>query len=643
MTGEELIDSIKQLCTSDAAADDALLRKLADCDDPGMLAEAGRLLAEVSADQLIVSGRTAGPLRVAVTGSFTTTMVARLVRACALAAGIAVTVHECPFDQTAVQLTDPDSDLARFDPEVTLCLLHDGALLPRDWDPTDLPALRAHVDAELDRFQAAVAGFAARASGTVLVHTVPLARTERDTVIGFRGKAALALLWREANIKLLKLPERSPTTYALDFESVLADTPGPVRDERLYRFAGMAWKPHVELAYAREAAKFLRAVAGRSRKCLVLDLDGTLWGGVVGDDGPAGIELGSLYPGNCYVDVQHRAAALRRQGVLLLVASKNEQAVVDAVFAEHPEMVLRAEDFAATAVDWQPKDANLRRLAAELDLGLDSFVFADDSAFECALVRGSLPQVETVHLTGDPSAHARRILEAGFFDTLDTTETDRGRTELYRARRIRKELAVTFASPEEFLEQLDLRVTVRPADAYSLPRVVQLGLRTNQFTMTGRAHSEAATRAMAHSPDHLVLAFEVADRLGREGVVGGVWITRGPRRWLIENFVMSCRVFSRGVERAVLQNVIDRALAAGATTLDAHFRPTTRNYPASLLYPDTGFVHQDDADGVVHYALPLAPRPDLAPPWIALEHENEPGHENPHQNEENHADVRDLG
>ncbi len=548
------------------------------------------------------------PLRVAVAATFTADGVVPLLRSALERAGIAPDLHLCPFGQVETELSAPDSGLAEFAPDVTLVLAHDGAFLPVSWDPTQLERLEDAVRARLASLESAVAG-----RGTVLLHTVPLSRVEQRTIVSYRGRAALGRLWRWLNSELLELVERHPSVHVLDFEALLADEAGPVRDERLHRYASMAWSATAEQAYAREAAAFCRAVAGLSAKVLVLDGDNTLWGGVVGDDGVDGIELGSLYPGNAHVDLQRRALALRRQGVLLALASKNSAVVVEQVLAEHPGMVLRAPDFVAQAVNWRPKDANLRELAAELNVGLDSLVFADDSRFERELVRQALPAVRVVPLDGDPAGFSDLLFADDHFAVLETTETDRSRTDLYRARRERHHSAA-FSSPEEYLSGLELVVSVCEATAYDLPRLVQLSLRTNQFVMVRGAHSESDTRTYTTSRDRLLLAISVSDRFGDEGVVGGIWVSCGEEEWTVDNFVLSCRVFSRGVEHAALQAVVDRAIAAGADRLDAAFVATERNQPAQAFYPSVGFGLREPSG----HTLPLHPAPALKPAWATL-------------------------
>ena len=611
MIDDGLVGRFRRLLAPGAAADPSLQAALREVEDPATLAAVGWLLERVPPELLAAERTALRSLKVAVSATFTADGVVPLLRALLLRDGIAASLHLSGFDQLTVDLTDPDSELARFGPDVTLALLHDGAFLPGGWDPADLSGLSAALRERLDLLGAAVAGFTARTGGRVLLHTVPLSAVERTSVVSYRGRAELGRIWRELNTGLLALS--AGPVHTLDLEAVLVDTAGPVRDDRLAAMAGMAWTARTEAAYAREAAAFCRAAAGLARKVLVLDLDNTLWGGVAGDDGPEGIELGPLYPGNAYVDLQRRARMLRRQGVLLAIASKNDPALAAAVLARHPGMVLSADDFVARAVNWEPKDGNLLAIAAELNLGPAALLLADDSPFECGLVRSALPEVGVLQLGSEAATHAARLLAGDQFTVLETTPTDLDRGALYRAEAGRRRFSAGFESTVDYLRELGLHVAVRPADEFTLPRLAQLCLRTNQFTFTGPG------RAATPASDPLVLAFDVRDRFGREGVAGGVWLDRRPDGWRIDNMVMSCRVFSRGVEHAVLQHVADLAAAAGAPRLTAALRFTGRNGPAAAFLPAAGFARTGPDGDLVRYALPLDPPPALAPDWVTLD------------------------
>ncbi|MFD0574863.1 HAD-IIIC family phosphatase [Dactylosporangium darangshiense] len=615
MTG--LLARTRRLLAPDARADPDLLTELGRTSDIAAAREAGRLLAGIPGRR--VTGRELRPLRVAVATTFTCDAVPAFLTIALLASGIDAEVHLTAPDQFLVELNDPSSGLARFRPDVTLCLLDEAMFWPSELDGTDLPALREELHRRRDALAAALRALQARSAAQVLVHTVPLPQIRLRSIVAYRSRAALARLWRELNIDLLDLAEHIDGVHVLEWEALLVEHAGPFRDARRHRFAAMSWSPSAQRLYATEAARFCRAAAGMSAKCLVLDLDNTLWGGVLGDDGPEHLDVGTLYPGNAYLETQRTALALRRQGVLLAISSKNDPDLVERVFAEHPGLALRTADFSTTAVNWLSKDGNVAAIAEELGIGLDSIVFADDSRFECELVAGFLPSVNVVHLAGDPAEHAGRLVTEGHFDVLSTTDTDRQRPELYRARAERqRHRAEHPASAAEYLRTIGLSVSVRTADAFMLPRIRQLRLRTNQFTLLGPGAGPPDTEAADGTRDRRVLGFEATDRFGDEGLVGAVWLAGDGRRWLIENFVMSCRVFSRGIEFAVLQDVIDRAVAASAVRLDASFRSTGRNGAAKAFLDEAGFAPTGAAEGVARYTLPLVPAPSPCPDWITL-------------------------
>jgi FkbH-like protein len=616
MDSATLLDRLRRLHDADADPDPQLWPALGELSGTAERARVGRLLAGLPARLVAGDERRLSPLRVGVTGTFTTDGLTPLLRTALLAAGINAELLPTGYGRLMLDLGDPASELAEFAPQVTLCVLHDEALLPADWNPADLAGLTEQLCARAREIGEQAAAFAARTGSAVVLHTVPLSLLEYRTVISQRGRSELARAWRRANLVLLDLADGDPALHVLDLDVLVAGAAVALRDERRWRFARMAWTPGVEDLYAAEAAAFCRGLCGRTGKVLVLDLDDTLWGGILGDVGPDGIELGTLYPGNAYLELQRRAKLLRQQGVLLAIASKNSPELVDQVFAEHPDLLLRADDFAARAVDWEPKDANLRQLAETLNLGLDSFVFVDDSAFERELIRTSLPEVAVVRSDGDPAEVALRLLDARLFDVPELTAADRERSERYRAAAQRRSSRDAAGSTEGFLATLELCVRVRPADAYAAPRVAQLLRRTHQFNASAVAWSEAELRASSDADDRIVLVFDVRDRFGAEDGVGAVLLLTGADRWTITNVVMSCRVFSRGIEFAVLHDVARRAAAAGAVELRAQFTSTDRNGPARAFLDAAAFGPPDSADGQRRLALRPMPR---VPEWIRLE------------------------
>jgi FkbH-like protein len=364
--------------------------------------------------------------------------------------------------------------------------------------------------------------------------------------------------------------------------------------------------------YAREVGHLARQITGQAKKVLALDLDGTLWGGVLGDDGPDGIQLADGLRGEAFRAFQRVVKQLGSQGVLLAAVSKNDQEPVAAVLRDHPAMTVREEDFVRVVANWRPKPDNLAELAEDLNLGVDSLVFVDDSRYECGLVRHALPSVAVVELDAEPAMHIEALLRDGWFDTRELTAEDRTRVAKYREELARKDFLDGFDSLADYLRQLNVTVRLAQADDRDVPRVSQLTLRTNQFNMTSRRLQPAEVRDLLADPAALVLAVQTGDRFGDNGLVGAVFAHRAGDAVHIDNFVLSCRVFSRGVEQACLSSVLHYAQAGGAAHVVGRYRATAKNGKIKDFYPRNGFTTLADDGATATFRHDLAEIP--APP-----------------------------
>lgn len=617
MTAHDVVGAIAARLREGSRLEPGLASALRARCDAATLLEVGELLESApDASHDVGGGRP--PLRIAVTATFTVATVGPILRASLFAAEIPAQVDVGGHDQLAAALGDPESSLAQAKPDVVVCALHDGAILPQTWDPTDLAALRDTALTRVQRITELISAFAARTGCTIVAHTIPLTSVEWRSIISHRDRARLGQLWREVNGRLLDLAQRSPNCHVIDMEMALVDTAATHRDPRLHAYASMSWSQATEALYAAEVAALCRGLCARQRKLLVTDLDNTLWGGVVGECGVDGLELGPFYPGNAFVDLQRRLGMLRRQGVLLAISSKNDSETVAEVHARHPSMILTENDFVATEINWGSKVEAIQSIARRLNIGLGSIVFVDDSAWECHHVGLSLPEVEVVRLDGDPSSFAGQLLAGGRFDVPGLTATDLVRTDLYRTEMRRRELADVAVTHEDYLRSLDLRVTVHPAEPVLVPRVVQLLARTNQFNTTGLRLSAEGVRSAIAAADQHVLVVDVADIFATEDTVSAIVLTAVENQWRIQVHVMSCRVFSRGIEFAVLQHVAELAHGHGAHRLLADVIPTTRNGPARDAYERAGFRPAEDVGTTTATTLelPLSRLPNLRPAWI---------------------------
>ncbi|MBV9823132.1 MAG: HAD-IIIC family phosphatase, partial [Actinobacteria bacterium] len=499
------------------------------------------------------------------------------------------------------------------EPDVLACLMEESFFLPGDWNGGDVEAVTEHLRARFAEFRSLIESVTRRSTATLVLHTLPLPVEVRESFVSWRAKAALAAAWSQLNADLLGLAAEYRQVLVVDLVSELAEQPVPVRDARLHRYADLPYTDGALHVLARQVARIVQARLGLSRKVLALDLDNTLWGGVLGEVGATGVELGGLYPGSCYRNLQRSTRRLREQGVILVLASKNDAEIVSDALGNHPEMLLRSDAFSVTAVNWSPKADNLRQAAESLSLATGSFVFMDDSPFERGQVASELPEVALVAADGDPSHLVRSLLAPGWFDVLDLTETDRDRPALYRTRALRNEFEGSFGTSEDYLQALNISLEVEPITPFGVARVAQMAARTNQFNLTGIRFDEARTAAMASDPGHLVASLSVSDRFGDEGVVGALWVECGADTWRVLNMVLSCRVLSRGIELAAVDWLARRASDAGATTLQGSFVPSAKNGAAAGFWKRAGFAPAD-SDGT--FTLDLRDGWDPAPSWI---------------------------
>lgn len=345
--------------------------------------------------------------------------------------------------------------------------------------------------------------------------------------------------------------------------------------------------------YGELTARLIAAQRGRSAKCLVLDLDGTVWGGVIGDDGVEGVVLGNgSAVGEAHLALQAYAKRLRARGVLLAICSKNEPEIVAAALRDHPEMLLRREDISAMAVGWGDKAESLRSIAAELNIGLDSLVFVDDNPFERERVRQALPMVRVPELPKDPALFVKCLSDAGYFEAVSFTAEDAERADLYAADMQRESLQAEIGGVETFLEQLQMVAIHGPITRTELTRATQLINKTNQFNINAVRRSDAEVAALAEDPAAVTLQCRLVDKFGDNGVVA-VLILRtssdDPAALEFQNWVMSCRVFGRGLEHECLNIAAELALARGARILRLEFKPTEKNAVAKNALAALGF------------------------------------------------------
>lgn len=372
---------------------------------------------------------------------------------------------------------------------------------------------------------------------------------------------------------------------------------------------------------ARRIASSSRGFGSHFYKVLVLDCDNTLWGGVIGEDLLGGIKLGPYdYPGNIFWRMQHEFAALERSGILLCLCSKNNPADVDEVLQNHPDIVLKSSQIVVKKVNWNDKPSNLRELAKELNVGLDSMIFLDDSSFECEAVRQQLPMVKTMQVPGTLSEYPRLVREIKeLFLAGGIAADSRGKTEQYRQRADAVALQAQFDSQDAYLASLELKVELSCNAAASVTRISELSMKSNQFNLTTQRVSEAEVTQMMQSPDSAVYSLTVSDKFGKAGLTGVVFVHYLDGVAHIDNFLMSCRVIGRGVETAIWAHLANNATQRGCTALRAVYTPSAKNAQVADFYDRLGLpLTQETAEGAKHYSVALNTFTPPVTPWIEL-------------------------
>ena len=399
------------------------------------------------------------------------------------------------------------------------------------------------------------------------------------------------------------------------------------RDGRMFLASRLPVSSEFFAVYTRGLVRAFSAIFRAPRKVLCTDLDNTLWGGVLGEDGPEGIATGSAFPGSCFLEYQRYLKQLSSRGILLAAVSKNNEADVREAFRlRADDLALRLDDFVACKIGWGEKSEAIRELANELSLGLDSFVFVDDNPVECAAIRQVLPEVVVVGAPVDePWKLVGMLADLPCFDATVVTEDDANRAVEYKAQAQRAELANAAGGRDEFLGSLGIVCTFQSALQAPLARAVQLLAKTNQFNLTTRRHSAAEVEAFASAPGGQAIVVRVRDRFGDAGVVGLALACMEGDTCRIDSLLLSCRVIGRGIETALLARIGQHAARSGARRLIGEFIPTTKNAPCASFYPDHQFTRQGRSEAnaaeSVFFEFDLTGSDVTTPPWIAVEGE----------------------
>ena len=542
----------------------------------------------------------AASLRVALLSDASTQHLAPLLRVLLSQRGFDCNTYEAPFDAIELEVHDNRSGLFEFSPDVVVILNAVQALRSRFHQRAGSTAdFLDETTAKLTRIWKSISS---RTHAIILQSTFVIPYERYFGNFDHKTSDSFSSVVSALNYRIVSQAKEFGAVFINDVDFVACWTGRKGWfDDRFWdlakSFAALERLPYL----ASNIVNIICAHRGQVVKCIVLDLDNTLWGGVVGDDGVERIQLNAHGEGEGFHRLQLYLKELKQRGVLLAVCSKNDLANALAPFERHPEMVLKREDFACFIANWEDKAHNLQVIQETLNIGLESMVFLDDNPFERNLVRGLLPAVIVPELPEDPADYVRSIAELELFEVTNFSAEDQQRAELYRKEAVRKEQQSSFSTVEEFLQSLDMRMSVAPFDEYQLPRIAQLMQRSNQFNLTTCRRSEGECSALRDNSNYLTFSVTLADRFGDHGLISIVIAEIRGGELALTDWLMSCRVLKRGVEQAVMNHVFQCAGELGVREVSGEFHPTAKNGMVSDFFGQFGFTSVSQSGGITRW------------------------------------------
>jgi len=535
-----------------------------------------------------------GFVKIGILGSFTLNGIKETLNVKCDEAGFLLKPYIGKYNQYNQELLDSSSGLYSFKPDLTILFLDLRDFLGEHYHfPYRLTAQkrRSLVREKMERILCLVRAFTKYGTGKLILKNFSVPTHSTMGILESKQEFGFFEMVRSLNRSLEEKFRENPRVYVFDYDNFL-NRHGKLEasDDKMLYLADMKLNQNLIPPLCDEYMRYIKAIKGKTRKCIVLDLDNTLWGGIVGEDGFDGIKLGPTSPGNAFMEFQKYLLSLTERGIILAINSSNNQQDAIKVIKEHPYMVLKEQHFASIKINWDNKPNNMIEIAKELNVGLESLVYIDDDKRNRQLMREMLPRVLVLELPEDPALYLRALKDCTDLDALHITEEDRKRGLMYVQERERKDVRLLFDDMAGFLAHLEIRVKIAKADSFSIPRISQLAQRTNQFNLTTRRYGEETIRSIMQKDGYEVYSISVEDKFGDSGISGAVIFKKKGDSLFLDNFLMSCRVLGKGVERTVIAFCVEKARKAKTRYLICEYIPTEKNAIARDFLADSGFV-----------------------------------------------------
>ena len=572
-----------------------------------------------------------GSVRIAYLGNITFEPLPDYVEIIAACRGLTTSAYIGGYDQYVQELIDDHSALNAFAADIVFINLSLRELAPElvsNFSYLSLDQINATKEMILAKTVNTVSLALETQQATVLISNFPCPAHFHLGIADQKQEVGESAFYADLNLEMKKRFRDESRVQVFDMEQLVSNYgKNNAYDEKLYYLAKVPWQEDFYLSIADQLVRHIAAASGQAKKCLVLDLDNTLWGGVLGESGIHGVKVGhGDGEAEAFYDFQCKIRALKNRGILLGICSKNNLADVEEMFAQRTDMPLRLEDFSALEVSWDMKHEGLSRIADKLNIGFDSLVFVDDNPAECELIRQMLPQVDTLLLPNDPSVYSA-LLDAFYgFDKAQVTSEDQLKTKQYAEGADRVKHQAGFKDLESYLESLQTEITISLVGEQEKMRVHQLFSKTNQFNVTTRRYSMAEVEEFMIKDNCDMYTVQASDRFGDLGIIGLCLLENTDQSAaFIDSFILSCRAMGRGIETAMVNFIKEEYFGRrGMSRLSALFVPTNKNVPAQQFYPDQGFeAVGDDSDEGCRYELLADNSSILSCHWIKINDRND--------------------
>ena len=538
-------------------------------------------------------------IRIGIISSFTINGLEESIRVKLAEKNIDCITYVGGYNQYNQEILNPESSLYKFSPDITFLIIDTRNILGELFNlPYSISALerKNFVEKKLNEIQNLANTFTDKTKSKLIIANFDIPTYSPYGIFETKTDYGFHKMIEDLNCGLINDFKISDLIYIYDFNGFISQYGGDnIFDYKQFLFGDMKISLDYIPYLANDLIGYVIGYLGLSKKCVVLDLDNTLWGGVVGEDGFNGIKLGPEPPGNAYLEFQLVLLSLYQRGIILAINSKNNYDDALKVIEEHPYMILRKKNFASMKINWNDKVSNMKEIANDLNIGIDSLVFFDDDPVNREFMRLNMPQILTVDVPQDPSQYAQTIKKMNDFSVMKITDEDTQRGKMYLEQSKRNDFEQSAPDLESFLKNLDLKVLIKNANEFTIPRISQLTLKTNQFNLTTKRYQESDIKKLSEDDKYVIGCAQVKDKFGDNGITGVFIVQKeNSKEWFIDTFLLSCRIMGREVEKGMLGYIMNKAKENGVEQIKAQFIPSQKNKPIEDFLNNCGF--QKDGD-----------------------------------------------